>query len=90
MNRFFNDISGKALLYAIPLFLTPFVDKCGDILLKGNWPSLPMIVLSAILGIIAAAIGLRAFFDGSYERKKADSDDGTAFPPKQTPPPASP
>ena len=66
----FTEINGKALLYAIPLFLTPFADKMGDLLLNGNWPSLPMVVGCTILGLIAASIGLRAFYDGSYQRNK--------------------
>jgi hypothetical protein len=85
--RFFNDISGKALLYAIPLFLTPFVDKLNTMLFEGKWPSIQAVIACTLLGICAAAIGLRAFFDGSYERKKADSDNGTAFPSKTPPQP---
>ena len=76
MNRFFNDITGKALLYAIPLFLTPFVDKLGTLLLNGQWPTLPAVCGCTLLGICAAAIGLRAFYDGSYERRKSGSDAG--------------
>jgi hypothetical protein len=76
--KFFNDISGKALLYAIPLFLTPFVDKLGALLLDGKWPTIPATVGCCLLGIVSASIGLRAFFDGSYERKKNENG-GTAF-----------
>lgn len=74
MNRFINDINGKALLYAIPLFLTPFVDKLGNVLLNGEWPTLPAVVGCGLLGVVAASIGLRAFFDGSYQRRKSGAD----------------
>ena len=69
-----TDINGKALLYAIPLFLTPFVDKLGDSLLNDQWPSLPKLVGCTLLGVVGASIGLRAFFDGSYQRKKTETD----------------
>ena len=69
--KFGNDISWKATLYGVPLFLTPFVDKLGSLLLNGEWPSAPMMVGCGLLGIVSASIGLRAFFDGSYERNKS-------------------
>ncbi len=72
--KYFTDISGKATLYAVPLFLAPFVDKLGNILLTGEWPSAPMMVGCGLLGIVSASIGLRAFFDGSYERKKTNGN----------------
>lgn len=68
------DISAKALLYAIPLFLTPFVDKLGDLLLNGEWPSMPRVVGCVLLGVVSASIGLRAYFDGSYERSKTTTE----------------
>jgi hypothetical protein len=64
------DIKYKAVLYAIPLFLTPFADKIISILFQDKWPSLPMIVGCTLLGIIATSLGLRMYFDGSYERSK--------------------
>lgn len=82
-----TDISGKALLYFIPLFLTPFADKLGAGLLAGTWPSMPSVVGCIILGTIAGCIGLRAFYDGSYERRKSGSDAADLPIPKQ--PPAS-
>ena len=54
----FNDISGKAALYAIPLFLAPFVDKLGGILFGGDWPTWPMIVGCVLLGTVQMCIGL--------------------------------
>ena len=74
--RFMTDISGKAALYAIPLFLAPFVDKLGGLLFGGDWPSFPMVVGCVLLGTVQMCIGLRAFFDGSYERRKSGSDAG--------------
>ncbi len=72
--KYFNDISGKAALYAIPLYLTPFIDKLGTLLLNGQWPTIQACVGCALLGTVAACIGLRAFYDGSYERRKSGSD----------------
>lgn len=72
--KYFNDISGKALLYAVPLFLGPFVDKLGGLLFGGNWPSIPMIIGCVLLGTVQMCIGLRAFFDGSYQRRKSGDD----------------
>ena len=40
--KYLNDISGKAVLYAIPLFLAPFVDKLGGLLFGGDWPVLTL------------------------------------------------
>ena len=74
--KYINDISGKALLYAVPLFLTPFADKVGSILFQDQWPSWPMIWGCVLLGLIQMCIGLRAFYDGSYERKKSGADSG--------------
>ena len=68
--KFATEINGKALLYAVPLFLAPFVDKLADLLLNDQWPSLPKLCGCALLGTVSASIGLRAFFDGSYERSK--------------------
>ena len=76
MKRYLNEINGKALLYALPLFLTPFADKMGAMLLNGEWPSLPMCAGCTLLGLIAASIGLRAFYDGSYERSKPSGPTG--------------
>ena len=89
--RFFNDISGKAFLYAVPLFLAPFVDKVGAILFNGQWPSIPMLVGCSLVGTASTCIGLRAFFDGSYERRKSGSDVNdlpvsSPKPPLDTPP----
>lgn len=88
--KIFNDISGKAALYAIPLFLTPFVDKLGALLFDGKWPTAPSVVACTMLGTIAACIGLRAFYDGSYERRKSGSDanDLPVTPPKPPTPEA--
>ena len=72
MKKIFSDINGKALLYAIPLFLTPFVDKMGDLMYNSFWPTYPQIVISAVVGIVQASVGLRAYYDGSYERSKTN------------------
>ena len=72
--KVFNMISAKALLYAIPLFLTPFIDKMGDLMYNGYWPTYPQIVISALVGIAQASVGLRAFYDGSYERSKQNEN----------------
>jgi hypothetical protein len=71
-----RGIFGKASLYAVPLFLAPFLDKMADFLLRGEWPTIQMAVYCTIAGIISMCIGLRAFFDGSAERAKQDN-----FPP---------
>ena len=85
--KYLNDISGKALLYAIPLFLAPFVDKLADLLLNDQWPSLPKLAGCSLLGIVSASIGLRAFFDGSYQRRVSGADAGdTLMLKKPTPP----
>ena len=88
--RFLNDISGKALLYAAPLFLAPFVDKLAPDLFNNSWPSYQSIVGCILLGTVSMCIGLRAFFDGSYERKKTENSESgsgnTAFVSKPNPP----
>ncbi len=63
----------KAFLYATPLFLAPCIEKLADILMNDQWPSLPRIVFSAMLGASSMCFGLRAFFDGSYERERTKS-----------------
>lgn len=68
----FNMINGKALLYAIPLFLTPFAEKLGNLMWDSYWPTLPQLVICSIVGTISASVGLRAFYDGSYERSKTN------------------
>ena len=73
-----DDIKAKALLYAVPLFLAPFADKVGSILFQDQWPSVPMVMGCVLLGIIQMCIGLRAFYDGSVERKKTEGS-GTQF-----------
>jgi len=69
MRRF--SICGKALLYAVPLFLAPCIEKLADSLLNGFWPSPQQCVFSAMLGLSSMCFGLRAYFDGSYERERA-------------------
>ena len=86
------DIKYKALLYAIPLFLTPFADKIISVLFTDKWPSWQMVMGCVILGTIASSLGLRMFFDGSYERSKALNGNGkngapTPVLPPPTPPP---
>ena len=73
---FTPEIKLKATLYAIPLFLTPFADKIVSILFLDKWPSLQMVVGCSILGLIAVALGLRAYFDGSYERQRYGNGNG--------------
>jgi len=67
-----KEIIVKSGLYALALFLSPFADKLVPILMSDTWPSVPMTFGCIILGAIAASIGLRAYFDGSYERSKPD------------------
>lgn len=77
-----QDIKWKAFLYAVPLFLTPFADKIVAILFQDQWPSLPKIVGCAVLGTIATSLGLRMFYDGSYERSKNGNGNGNgSLPP---------
>jgi hypothetical protein len=75
-----TDIKLKAVLYAIPLFLTPFADKIISILFQDKWPSLQMVLGCALLGIIASSLGLRMYFDGSYERSKGLDNSGPNGP----------
>ena len=77
-----TDVSGKAMLYFIPLFLTPFADKLGTTLLNGQWPTAPSVVGCMLLGTIAGCIGLRALYDGSYQR---DKDERTDNQPPESP-----
>ncbi len=65
-----SDVSGKAMLYFIPLFLTPFADKLGPSLLDGKYPTGPAIFGCTLLGTIAGCYGLKAYYDGSYQRNK--------------------
>ena len=82
-----NEIHYKATLYGIVLFLTPFSDKIVPLLFQDKWPSPQTVVGCALLGIISASVGLRAYYDGSYERSKIVNGNGT---PKVTPPAATP
>jgi hypothetical protein len=82
------DIKFKATLYAIPLFLTPFADKIIAILFQDKWPSMQMIAGCTLLGIIACSLGLRMYFDGSYERSK--NGNGNGKHPPGVPPPEPP
>ena len=62
----------RALLYATPLFLTPFVDNALKVMEKDLWPTPQSLVRCAVLGLVAVAIGLRAYYDGSAERARQD------------------
>ncbi len=62
----------KAFLYAVALFLAPFAEKLVPILWEDSWPSAQKFAGCALTGLIATAIGLRAFYDGSVERTKQD------------------
>ncbi len=68
-----KSVAFKATLYAVPLFLAPFVDKIADLLFNDTWPTLPKLAGCALLGVVSMCIGLRAYFDGSYERSKTDT-----------------
>lgn len=63
-------IWAKAACYMGPLFIAPFLDKCGEYLLNGQWPSGQLIVYCTGYGFLQMLIGGRAFFDGSSERDK--------------------
>jgi hypothetical protein len=54
----------------VPLFLAPCIEKLADILMNDSWPSPQKVVFSGILGLSSMCIGLRAYFDGSYERDR--------------------
>ena len=71
----------KAALYGIPLFLAPFVDKLAPMFFNDEWPSAPVFVGCILLGTVSCCIGLRAFYDGSYERSKTGD---TVFMTRQT------
>ena len=83
------DIKYKAILYAIPLFLTPFADKIISVLFTDKWPSWQMVMGCVILGAISSSLGLRMFFDGSYERSKNGNGKNGVTPPvlPSVPPP---
>lgn len=80
-----NDIHFKAAFYGIALFLSPFADKIIPILFQDKWPSLPMVAGCALLGVIACSIGLRAYYDGSYERSKSGIKDALVNVPSASP-----
>jgi len=63
-----HGVHGKAVLYAVAAFLTPFSDTLCPILFGGVWPKLQSVVGCAIAGTLSTAIVLRAFYDGSYQR----------------------
>ena len=85
-----GDIFWKCFLYGVALFLTPFVDKIAPILFQDQWPTVPKTIGCILLGTVACSIGLRAYFDGSYERSKNGngngSNGGTDTPPVVVPP----
>ena len=66
---------GKAALYAIPLFLSPFADKIGPILTGDKWPSSQMVAFCTLIGTIATCIVILAYFDGSAERDKQEQNE---------------
>jgi hypothetical protein len=65
-----NSNKLKALLYCIVLFLTPFMDKVVPILFQNQWPTPQAVLGTSVMGLVAAAVGLRAYVDGSNERAK--------------------
>jgi hypothetical protein len=69
-----NPVTFRAILYAIPLFLGPFADKLVPLMWDGKWPTPQSFVASAVLGTVAVAIGLRAYYDGSAERARTTAD----------------
>ncbi len=76
----------KGMLYAIPLFLAPCIEKLADVMQDGQWPTPQRLTFCGMLGLSAACIGLRAYFDGSAERAKMDEPappDATTKPPTQ-------
>lgn len=74
------NIFWRGFFYAVPLFLTPFVDKMGDFLLNGIWPSAQSVVYCGMVGLGAMCIGLRAFSDGSVEREAVKQTAADAAP----------
>ena len=88
--KYLNDITAKAFLYAAPLFLTPFIDKLGNTLFGGDWPTLPALAGCTLLGTVSMCIGVRAYYDGSYQRRKSGDDaDDLPLSPLDTPTPNS-
>ena len=80
-----RDIVLKSGLYGFALFMTPFADKVIPILFADKWPSPQMTLGCAILGSIAASIGLKAYFDGSYERGRTGLAPSRPLVPAKTP-----
>ena len=68
----------KASLYAIPLFLAPFVDKLADLLLNDQWPSPPKLVGCACLALCRPAsdyaLTLMAAMNGASRRPSHDNE----------------
>jgi hypothetical protein len=60
----------RAALYGLPLFLAPFIDEIVPILREDQWPTPMKCVASGIVGAAALCVGLRAYYDGSYQRAK--------------------
>lgn len=65
---FGHPIRFRAMLYVVPLFLAPFVEKLLEKLMGNEWPTPQQLVGCTLMGIVASCIGLRAFYDGSSER----------------------
>lgn len=78
--------TNKAFLYAIVLFLTPFSVKLEPLLWDGKWPTPQAVVACLLAGTVAAAVGLRAYYDGSAAREKEERGQ-SPNPKDQTPNP---
>lgn len=59
----------RAALYFTIASMSPIIEKIIPVLLGDKWPSRPVWVGVGILSVSAGLIALRAFYDGSAERR---------------------
>lgn len=59
----------RGSLYFIAALSAPFIEKAVPILLHNKWPTAPTWTACWILGGAAGVIALRAYYDGSAERR---------------------
>lgn len=67
----------RGALYFLVAFLIPFTDGIKEFLVKDMWPSLPRVTLAFLVGMGAAFVALRAYYDGSAQRHSDEQDKTT-------------
>lgn len=74
------NVHGKGMMYVIGVFLVPFSEKIVPVLMGDKWPTPQSLVGCTLLGIAAAVVTMRSFYDGSYERSRNGGTDKPAEP----------